>query len=120
MKICGGVVAIKKLAFANSYRTVVDQKPQVPPVFRSGNTCANCGVPSGKCFLSKWCHLCLCTSVHLADRCKHHGDKQKYLSVYPPTLGKTFPRGTYNVAARNNIYPSDPKHATFSKGVSPP
>lgn len=26
----GGVVAIKKLAFANSYRTVVDQKPQFP------------------------------------------------------------------------------------------
>lgn len=30
MKICGGVVAIKKLAFANSYHTVVDQKPQFP------------------------------------------------------------------------------------------
>lgn len=48
MKICGGVVAIKKLAFANSYRTVVDQKPQFPPVFRSGNMCVNCGVSSGK------------------------------------------------------------------------
>lgn len=81
MKICGGAVAIKKLAFANSYHTVVDQKPQFPPVFRSGNMCANCGVPSGKCFLSKWWHLWLCMSVHLEDRCKHHASKQKYLCV---------------------------------------
>lgn len=51
MKICGGLVAIKKLAFANSYRTVVGQKPQFPPLFRSGNTCANCGVSFGKCSL---------------------------------------------------------------------
>lgn len=48
MKIYGGLVTIKKLAFANSYRTVVGQKPQFPPLFRSGNTCANCGVSFGK------------------------------------------------------------------------
>lgn len=115
MKICGGVVAIKKLAFANSYRTVVDQKPQFPPVFRSGNMCANCGVPSGKCFLSKWWHLWLFMSVHLADRCKH-------LSVFPPILEKTFPKEP-TLWQQVIIFihaPSDPKHVTSSKTISPP
>lgn len=121
MKICGGAVAINKLAFANSYRTVVDQKPQFPPVLRSGNMCVNCGVSPGECSL--FFLLVTTLSVHAHVPCKHCGSKEKYLSVLPPTPEKQHFLRELTPWQQGEVFiraPSNPRETTFSKGASPP
>lgn len=69
MKICGEVVTIKKLAFANSYHTVVDHKQQFPLHLHREIHVLIVGYLLANILLFWGVAILFCTYVHLAYTC---------------------------------------------------